>query len=656
MTLSKRSSIIALVIATFAAIFIATMPLKAYAADQGYAVLDTSGTLTFLHSSEAHANGATDSATGSTWYTVSDSGDYLGYQHVAGPDYDSVQKIVFQDTFAPTQTSSWFNGMIRLQEIDNPQNLDFSHVTDASLMFDGCRVLPSVDVSSWDTSQVTNMNQMFNDCPALTSLDVSGWDVSHVTDMQNMFKGCSSLVSIDFTNWNTSAVTTMRAMFSGCSVLPDSVVATMNSWNVSSLEDIHAMFLNCDALVNPNSSGWGATTSHIQTISLLFANCNQIQTVNLSGWDTQSLQDMSKAWYDNSSLKQQPIGIDAWNTSSVTNLEDMFYNCPNLPELLLPNWDTHNVLNMSHMLYYNRALETIDFSNWNTQNATDLTDALGTNTSDTYGNLNLKKATFGTQWSFKGATTDASKWAILETPAANDHMSGKWAEDDAWSTPQYTPTEVQAYENFNAEPHTWYWGQIGVTYDLTYDANGGVDAPAAQTVPVDYLADNPTHDFVLSDQTPTRDGYTFVGWSDVQDPADTDTLYKPGDTYTVVAPASNGDASAEVHTILYAQWDENPAPAIDDPDEGGQPEGRPEPPSARFQHDNGADSTPEGSGEGAVRISLEQGNAQGDASAEEQNNVLAETADPMNVIALPFVGIALASGCAALAIARKKNN
>ena len=43
---------------------------------------------------------------------------------------------------------------------------------------------------------------------------------------------------------------------------------------------------------------------------------------------------------------------------------------------------------------------------------------------------------------------------------------------------------------------------MGKTYILTYDANGGAGAPAAQTGIV----------LPISSTTPTRAGYTFLGW------------------------------------------------------------------------------------------------------------------------------------------------
>ena len=79
------------------------------------------------------------------------------------------------------------------------------------------------------------------------------------------------------------------------------------------------------------------------------------------------------------------------------------------------------------------------------------------------------------------------------------------------------------------------WEESGpVTYTVTFNANGGVDAPAAQTK---------THgtDLTLTTAVPTRAGFTFAGWST----SATDGLadYMAGETY-----------AADANVTLYAVW------------------------------------------------------------------------------------------------------
>lgn len=71
------------------------------------------------------------------------------------------------------------------------------------------------------------------------------------------------------------------------------------------------------------------------------------------------------------------------------------------------------------------------------------------------------------------------------------------------------------------------------TYTITYNANGGTVEQKTKTVTYD--AYYPTH------PTPTRTGYTFLGWNTAQD--GTGTVIRAGDIYTTVG-----------NQTLYAQW------------------------------------------------------------------------------------------------------
>ena len=76
----------------------------------------------------------------------------------------------------------------------------------------------------------------------------------------------------------------------------------------------------------------------------------------------------------------------------------------------------------------------------------------------------------------------------------------------------------------------------GNTYKVTYDANGGINAPADQTK-------NENTTLTLSTTKPTKDKYEFVGWNTKKDGT--------GDNYS-----AGGAYTANANVTLYAQWKE----------------------------------------------------------------------------------------------------
>lgn len=112
-------------------------------------------------------------------------------------------------------------------------------------------------------------------------------------------------------------------------------------------------------------------------------------------------------------------------------------------------------------------------------------------------------------------------WSVSTTAAPEAVPGGYWAFNFAPSTVNQTQSRI-LYAIWQAK-----------TYSVTYNANGGTGAPAAQTK---------THGvaLALSSTVPTRAQYNFDGWATSQGGA---VAYQPGDSYTT-------DASV----ILWAVW------------------------------------------------------------------------------------------------------
>ena len=101
---------------------------------------------------------------------------------------------------------------------------------------------------------------------------------------------------------------------------------------------------------------------------------------------------------------------------------------------------------------------------------------------------------------------------------------------------RYGDTYVVDHYRISSQAYDYYlyakWEAL--TYPVTFDANGGVGAPASQTK-TDGTA------LTLSNVVPTRNGYVFKGWATSPSGA---VVYNPGDSYT-----------ANAAITLYAVWE-----------------------------------------------------------------------------------------------------
>ena len=115
------------------------------------------------------------------------------------------------------------------------------------------------------------------------------------------------------------------------------------------------------------------------------------------------------------------------------------------------------------------------------------------------------------------------------------------------STAAYGKALTVTHKTVNKDGNTWYklsngnWiysGNVTRAYKLTYNANGGANAPAA-------VIKAAGSKFTLSTSKPSRDNYTFLGWATSSTGS---VAYKAGASYTIKG-----------NTTLYAVWAKNVA-------------------------------------------------------------------------------------------------
>ena len=142
--------------------------------------------------------------------------------------------------FVITDARDFFKSGYRTEKITQYLPM-FQNVTTMHGMFEECRTLQRVDLSSIDTSLVEDMSSMFCECNELSELDLTGWDTSEVTNMERMFSFCDALADLDVSHFNTKRVTSMLHMFFGSGLRR----LDMSGWNTGKVTDMDGMFYGC---------------------------------------------------------------------------------------------------------------------------------------------------------------------------------------------------------------------------------------------------------------------------------------------------------------------------------------------------------------------------------------------------------------------------
>lgn len=78
------------------------------------------------------------------------------------------------------------------------------------------------------------MNRMFDSCRNLEYLDLSSFDTKNVFDIEALFYECNNLKNINLDNFKTTSLTIVRSMFYNCNKI--SVVITINNTSIVNYE------------------------------------------------------------------------------------------------------------------------------------------------------------------------------------------------------------------------------------------------------------------------------------------------------------------------------------------------------------------------------------------------------------------------------------
>lgn len=136
--------------------------------------------------------------------TNKQSGDQSGdfeIKNQSTPTWDkekyNIRIVNFDESFKnarPKKCEGWFKEFRLLGTINNLKYLNTSEVVSMRSMFESCKYLKSLDLSSFDTKNVEDMSCMFKGCERLEAIYVGdGFDAIHVGQSGDMFKNCKKI-------------------------------------------------------------------------------------------------------------------------------------------------------------------------------------------------------------------------------------------------------------------------------------------------------------------------------------------------------------------------------------------------------------------------------------------------------------------------------
>lgn len=139
-------------------------------------------------------------------------------------------------------------------------------------------------------------------------------------------------------------------------------------------------------------------------------------------------------------------------------------------------------------------------------------------------------------YTFKGWSASSNGTSRI----AYSSISGATTTSNSWSYATYCANTGGNSSNRTLTLYAvWEYVPVNYTHTLSYNANGGSNAPPSSTV----TNTSSTYSMTVSSSVPTRTGYTFAGWN--TNSSGTGTNYSAGGSVSVGANAT---------VTLYAKW------------------------------------------------------------------------------------------------------
>ncbi len=190
----------------------------------------------------------------------------------------------------------------------NISGFDTTKVNDMSGTFNGCSQVAALDVSNFDTSLVRDMSSMFAGCKTLTTLDLSNFKTAQVADMSYMFWGCSGLIpTINVSSFDTNDLIATKQMFSQCCSVDYLDLSGFDTVDVLDMKGMfwHSNKLKCITDLDSRAANGSGKRSDI------FTGCAELVAPDSAD---QSLIEAGTLWSNTGACPAIPLNAPSWIT------------------------------------------------------------------------------------------------------------------------------------------------------------------------------------------------------------------------------------------------------------------------------------------------------------------------------------------------------
>ena len=171
------------------------------------------------------------------------------------------------------------------------------------------------------------MSLMFNDCKELSSIDLSTFITSKVKTFSHMFAGCEKLTSVDV-NFDARQANDLSYLFFDCLSLQ---YVNMSLLKTEQEVNIDYMLYNCESLLNID---FGLNYYDVNSMAYTFHKCINLNNINLIYFDVTDVTTMKNLFYSCKNISY--LDLSSFNTNNCRIFDDMFGECNEMNVTIYP--------------------------------------------------------------------------------------------------------------------------------------------------------------------------------------------------------------------------------------------------------------------------------------------------------------------------------